>query len=285
MKNSLIWGAIALSPAFAYADYQFEAIGGYGQVDTTTTVNTFGPIFVGGTVVFTDRIKQEADIHQIGGRLHFDTVSTKVGPLAEAAFLSHSSFVDLSYASSEPDDSAFDNTDTYRFAGRLVSASKLIAEVTYIDSHFSDQNDSEVRAGIGAYLSEHTDLVVSYQTNTDSDKDFEIVDAELHGLAQLSDINSLAYDLGVAYIDNGDDEGYGFSAGASYYFTRSVGFGLDASLEEVGEQNFQGVTAMLTLFPTENIQLVALLFDQSMEIDNFLEVESDGFSVGVTLRF
>ena len=87
MKNSLIWGAIALSPAFAYADYQFEAIGGYGQVDTTTTVNTFGPIFVGGTVVFTDRIKQEADIHQIGGRLHFDTVSTKVGPLAEAAFL------------------------------------------------------------------------------------------------------------------------------------------------------------------------------------------------------
>lgn len=285
MKNSLLWAALALSPATVFADYQFELGGSYGQSDTTTTTKTHSPVFVGGTVVFTDRFKLGSDSYQLGGRLHFDTVATDRGPLAEAGFLSQSSFVDVRYTSVEPDDSTFEDSDLYRIAGRFVSDGALIVEMDYLDTHVGEQTDNDIRAGIGGYLNESTDLVISYQTSTDSDNDLEIVDAKLHGLAQLSGNNHLGYDVSVAYIDTGDDQGYGFAAGASYYFSPRVGLGLNASLEEVDEQESHGVGAMLSFFPAENIRLAALWFDQSTDVNDFIEAESDGFSVGISLRF
>lgn len=284
MRNQLLTAVITLTPITAVADYQFEVVGALGQADTTTTLKTQSPVFVGGTVVFTDRLEQEADVYQLSGRLHFDSVKTGRGPLAEAAFLDQSSFVEFQYSTAEPDDSAYVSTDTYHIGGRFTK-NALIVEAGYIDTHVGEQNDGEFRVAIGGYLNDRTDILLSYRSSTDSDDDLDVVDAALHGVMAAGSSAHLAYDLAVAYIGTGDDDGYGLSAGATVYFTPRFGFGIHAALNDVGEQQWERRAAHLSFFPSPKLLVTASLFDESMEFDDLVEVDSDGFKVGVSLRF
>ena len=283
MKKILLSTAIALVSTSASADYQFEVSGAFGQSDTTTTTTTIDQVFLGGTVEFTDKENAESDNYNVGGVFHFSPVDTTKGPLAEAAFLDQSSFVTFNYDQTEPDGNC-DEIDTYNIGGRLVTASDVIVELDYANTEFNDEDSDRIRAGIGTYINDRTDIVVSYQTSTDDNDDQDIINIALHGVSELAGTAFLAYDLGLDYIDAENDEGYGVNAGGTYYFNNLFGLGVTASLQEIGDLESDRVAARASLFPFPELRIGASYFDETLELNN-LEVESDGFRLEAALRF
>lgn len=283
MKKTLLSTAIALASTSAYADFQFEVNGAFGQSDTTTTTTTVDQVFLGGTVEFTDKENTESDNYSVGGVFHFSPVDTANGPLAEAAFLDQSSFITFNYDQTEPDGDS-DEIDTYRIGGRLVTAGELIVELDYANTEFGDEDNDQVRAGIGTYINDNADIVVSYQTSTDNDDDQDIINIALHGVSALAGTAFLAYDLGLDYIDAENDEGFSVNAGGTYYFNNVFGLGLSASLQEIGDLESDRVAAQASLFPFPELRIGASYFDETLELNN-LEVESDGFRLEAALRF
>ena len=142
MKKLLLASAIALAATGqAYADYQFEV----------------GAVYTDGEVGSVDY-----DGFGVAGEFHFDKVDTSKGPLAEASFLDKSSFVNFAFLSIEPDLAGADDVDTTNIGGRFVTASNLIIEADWSTVDAGNSDTDTIRVGVGTYLNDNTDVVVSY---------------------------------------------------------------------------------------------------------------------------
>ena len=268
MKKTILATALLTASCMSYADYQFEAGALIGQ----------GEVEAGNNSVDTDS-------YGIGGEFHFQQVDTSKGPLAEAAFLDKSSFVDFLYTSTELDVPGADDTDTFGFGGRFVTATNLIIEADYSEADDGTNDSDSVRAGIGTYLNETTDVVVSYQADSeDGGDDVDTLNAAVHGVNALMQGASLAYDASLSYIDTDDDDGFGIDVGATYYFNNAQGIGVTAGVAEIGDIETDSFTLEGSYFPMPELELAAWYFNDNTD-DGNVDFESDGFMFGAAFRF
>ena len=205
--------AVLASSVATAQDYQFEVGAGYVNGDM------FGVDYDG---------------FGINARGHLDRVDTTKGPLNEAAFLDKSSFVNLAWATIDPDTSSSNSLDAFDLSGRFVTGKNLIIEAGYQDGEglFNGIpfDDTIISVGVGTYLEDNMAAVITYQTFDDADTNS--LSANLHGINTLEGETSLAYDLGLGYIidDGADDSGYIISAGADYYLDKALSFGAGIQL-------------------------------------------------------
>lgn len=255
MKKILLGTAIAaLATTGAYAeDYQFELGANYSASE------------LGGT---------DFDGFGVYGEVHLDTVDTSKGPLNEAAFLDKSSSVRLDWETSEADVPGAEAADDVTLSGRFVTQSDLIIEASYNDI---DGDETVLGLGIGVYLNDTMDLVVSYETFDEADASSLAVD--IHNVSSLGGDASLAYDLGVSYLDVADDTGYELSGGVDYYFNNAVSIGGSLSLVSVGDADVSTLAVGVDYFVAPAIRLSGEFFTLGQDGDG------DGIMLSGAVRF
>lgn len=254
MKKILLSAAIAvLSSSVVYAqDYQFEVGAGYVNGDNGT--NDF-------------------DAYGLNAQLHLDKVDTSKGPLAEAAFLDKSSFLDLSWVTSEDDVSGADSEDTFGIGGRFVTGKNIIIEANYTD--FED--DSAIKVGVGTYINNNMDVVVSYQ---DYDKaDLSTLAVDMHGLHKLQGQTALAFDLGLSYLDVADEDAYRFSAGADYYLNNAFSIGAGVAFLTADNYDASTVDIRADYFVTP-IARIGVSYESEGE-----DADGDAVQLNASVRF
>ncbi|MFT6550878.1 MAG: hypothetical protein ACJA1I_000911 [Zhongshania marina] len=264
MKKIVLASTIALAAAGqAYADYQFELDAHYTSGEEAGVDN---------------------DGFGVGGEFHFDKVDTSKGPLAEASFLDKSSFVDFSFRSVESDFSGAEEEETTSIGGRFVTGSNLIIEANWNTEDDGISDTDTIRVGVGTYINDTTDVVVSYSTEDDDNADKDHLDVTLHGVNALNQGASVGYDVAVGYVDTDDDSGYQISVGGTYYFSNMFGLGLNAGITDVGDTSSDTISLDASFFPVEQVKIYASIFDKSEET-NSVDTDSDGMLIGAAVRF
>jgi hypothetical protein len=264
MKKLLLASAVAMiATGQAYADYQFELGGLYTQGE------------IGNT---------DYDGFGIGGEFHFDRVDTSKGPLAEASFLDKSSSIGFGFISVEPDIKNSDDIDFTNIGGRFVTATNLIIEADYATTDYGNSDVDTIGIGVGTYLDDNTDLVVSYSNEDDNSSDKDTLSVALHGVHPMGSGAAFSFDADVGYIDTDNDNGFQVGVGATYYFTRMFGVGLNAGVSDVGDTSSDMIGIQASFFPSEQVELFVALTDESTETNN-VDVDSDAFVIGANARF
>lgn len=255
MNKTSLAGLLLLSAAtYSHADYQFEAGAILGRAEIANI---------------------DVDVIGVGGRMHFDQVDTGKGPLTEASFLDHASYVDVAYYNSETDIRGAEDQDQFNIGGRFVAPSGLIIEAEFIDSDIDD--DSSIEVGIGSYLSNNTDVVVSYFTA--DDRDVDILSVAVHSLQDLNHGTAYSVDVGASVIDSKVNDGYAVNFGGAYFFTPRLAVGVDLELIDLDNSDTNTISVGGSFFPEENIELTAAYFDQGGDLD------SNGIEFSAGLRF
>jgi hypothetical protein len=192
---------VLLSSSVVYAqDYQFEVGAQYNTGDLSDL---------------------DYDGYGFNAQLHLDKVDTSKGPLNESAFLDKSSFANLAWTTITVDVPFFgDQTaDESSIGGRFVTDKNIILEANYTDL----EDDTFYSVGAGTYISDMMDVVATYQA---ADKaETSTFSLDLHGLSPLKGVTAVAFDAGLAYIDNDGDSAYEFNAGADYYLNNALSIG------------------------------------------------------------
>lgn len=234
MKKILLGTAIALaasSAAFAQ-DYQFEVGLGYHDGDLEDA---------------------DYDGYSLNAEFHLERVDTSKGPLNEAAFADKSSSVGVAWRTSEFDDTSIDR-DVVGIDGRFVTKDDLIIEAAYEDTDFDVVGEeTTIKLGVGTYINDHMDVVVSYEDYDEADRFDLAVDS--HGLNHLQGDTALAYDLGLSYVDEDDDSGYALRAGADYYFNKALSLGAGVELESVDDDDISIIDVRAKYFVTPVVAL------------------------------
>lgn len=259
MKKTLLASAIALvATGHVYADYQFE----------------LGAVYTQGEIANTDY-----DGFGIGGEFNFDKVDTSKGPLAEASFLDKSSSVNFAFLSVEPDFAGADDVDTTNIGGRFVTASNLIIEADWSKVEMGNFDTDSIRVGLGTYLNDNTDVVVSYTTEDDNNADVDYLDVAFHGVNPLNQGASVGYDVAVGYIDTDADSGYHIDVGGMYYFNNMLGLGLSAGITDIGDFSSDTISLDASFFPAPEVEVAFSYFDEGGDADG------NGILLGAAFRF
>lgn len=255
MKKILLGTAIAaLATTGAYAeDYQFE----------------LGANYVTGENAGTD-----FDGFGVYGEVHLDTVDTSKGPLNEAAFLDKSSSVRLDWATKEDDVDGAEAADNVTLSGRFVTQGDWIIEASYLDV---DGDDTAIALGVGVYLNDTMDLVVSYGTYDDADKSALAVD--IHNVSSLGGDASLAYDVGVSYLDEYSETGYELRGGVDYYFNNAVSIGGSLKLNSINDVDTSTLAVGVDYFVAPAIRLSGEFYTLGQDGDG------DGITLSGAVRF
>lgn len=258
MKKALIAVAVAAASTAAIADYQGEVGVAYGQ----------------GEILNTDY-----DVVGFAGRYNFEMVDTSKGPHAEAAFLDKSSSVGFGYSRIEPDVSGADDIDDMGVDVRVVTATNLIIEAAYSQTDDGTDEADTFALGVGTYLNDSTDIVATYSSVDDDGDDLDALNLDLHSVVKLQGTASLAYDLGIGYLDADEDDGYSVNAGATYYVDNNLGFTLAGDMTDLGDVDSNTVSVGVSYFPMPEVEFAASYFDQGGDID------ADGIMLGAAVRF
>ena len=254
MKKTLLGAAIALlSTSVVYAqDYQFE---------------------VGAAYLSGDSFGVDYDGFGLNAQLHLDAVNTAKGPLNEAAFLDKSSFANVSWATVKVDVSGADSAESTAIGGRFVMGNNIIIEANYADL----ENDSVFSVGAGTYISKNMDVVASYQSFDEADQ--SVLSVDLHGVNPLKGETALAFDLGLAYVDVGDETGHNISAGADYYINNALSIGAGITLANAGDTDVSVIDVRADYFVTP-VARVGLGFSTQGQ-----DGDGDAIQLNAAMRF
>lgn len=247
MKKLIMCAAIASAVSVgAYADYEAELGLTYSDIEETDAIT-------------------------LSGELFFDSVDTSKGPHSEASFLDKASGVMLTYSDV---DGADDNP--YSLSGRFVTSSDLIIEAGFTDFGNNDQ----LQIGIGTYLTDTSDIVISYVSNDEADTD--TLTADYHNVSSLGGGASLAYSVAGSYVDASNENGYGLGGDITYYPTDNFGFGASAALVTLDDNDTTNIALHADYFITPDFHIQGLY--SSLDNDAFSE-DIDTISIGAFFRF
>jgi hypothetical protein len=210
--------------------------------------------------------------YTFNGSLYFNPVDASKGPRAEAAFLSRASDISASYT----DSNNHTADGNYNLDTRVVVNSNLVLEAGYADFNF----DKAFRLGMGTYVSDHADVVVSYSKTDNSN--LRTLEAAYHSVLNLVGTSSLGYTASVAYINPPvGNNGYALSADATYYLNPSVGVGGVVSHTDLGlsKNNTFGVQASYFITPVVFVRG----YVQTIDYDNGPNERNIG--INASLRF
>jgi hypothetical protein len=219
-----------------------------------------------------DNASSDVDTYTLGGSVYFKPVDDSKGPRAEAAFLSRSSSVSASYADS--DDNFLD--ESYTANTRVVLNNGTILEAGYADF---DNFEKVYQVGLGTYLSDHSDVMLSYSSAEEADVD--TLEATYHSVLKLAGTSSLGYSVGAGYMDLANNEdGYKVDADVTYYFNPNLGLGALASYADYDafDTNTIGLQASYFITPAFYVEGYAKTTDYDGP-------NEDSFGVGASVRF
>lgn len=219
----------------------------------------------------------DVDGFGLSAQLHRNKVDTSKGPLNEAAFLDKSSFINASWVTVKADVSGSDSADLTSVGGRFVTDKNIIIEATYSDL----EDDSSINIGVGTYISNNMDVVVSYESyDSDADGgDASTFAANLHGLHELKGETSLAFDAGLAFQDNDGESAYGINAGADYYLNNALSIGAGASFYTADNYDKSAIDIRANYFVTPIARIGVAYVSQGQDSDG------DLMQINASIRF
>lgn len=247
LKLWLATASIVLVAPVQAGPYQFEGRFGIGKGDVSG---------IGVSVDF--------DTQLFSGSYFLRPVNTSLVPLVEAAFLDKAASVSITMINSEIDQQP--DIDHRFISGRFVTAQNYILELDYDTSEAEGAPDVDktLTVGIGKYLDNRADVLLSYSTEDKADANFE-VDVLSIRTRRINIGSGLStwwsYELGADYIDAANDNGYQLSLGASYYPSTQLAVGAEFELRSVGDADSQGISLIGEYFFTEQFS-VNLLYAQ-----------------------
>jgi hypothetical protein len=264
-KTAIVAGlGLALS-ATAQADYRWELGAGYaaGSLDYETK----NPKTIDDD--------NDTDIFDVSATWFMETVDTSKGPLGEAAFLDHASYISLAFSDGEIDIS---NAD---------------------DEEPSDQEVDTWSLGVGKYLGQNTTLVLGYDNvsvNNGGDADRWGVELE-HFFAFSGNGGIKARANGGKTVVNNVDDPTTWGVGATWYIGNHFGIGADYNTTDFDGYETDTYAVNAEWFITENFAID--VFYQDIQPDDAdcrpaicggqstgqLETEYDEIGISALLRF
>ena len=251
-KTAIVAGiGLALS-ATAQADYRWELGAGYaaGQFDYETknpkTVND----------------DTDTDVWGLSGTWYMEDVDTSKGPLGEAAFLDHASFVSLGFSDGEIDISNGDDEDgqVYNVDMRYVAEgpgwklSGVIVDVAYERREPGDQEVDIWSLGIGKYVTPNTTVVLGYQNvNINNGGDADRWGAELEHFFAFGNGGLMTRANGGKTVVSGEDDPTTWGVGATWYLNNNWGIGADYATDDISGFEVDKYSLGVEWFITENL--------------------------------
>jgi hypothetical protein len=288
-KTALIAGiGLALS-ASAQADYRWELGAGYSETGVDSKLTT---------PAGTSKKDNDADLWKIDGTWYMETVDTSKGPLGEAAFLDHASYISLGYLDGEIDLNSFDNADgeSYLFDSRYVAEGpgwKLSGWLVDLGFERREPGDAEIdyyRIGIGKYVTPNTTVVVDWQgiyINNGGDTDGYGVSVD-HFFAFGNGGLKVGANGGKTVV-KGEDDVDKWGIDGTWYIGNYWGIGGGYGVEDQDGNEVAAWNVGVEWFITENFAVDAGY--REVDPDDIriggdkLEVEVDGWRVGALVRF
>lgn len=237
-------------------------------------------------------ISYDYDTTSFDGNFYFSAVDTSKGPYREAAFLSKSSGIRLSYSTIEyvsTGDALFDvnlDLNLTDVEVRYVSANGIILEASYqktkaefdfglIDTQSNESDEYSIAAG--KYLSDNADIVFRY-TNA-SDIELDTYGIDYHGVYPANGSNTWGIDFALNYLNGEDDSATNINLGATFYI--SDNFGIGAALDHTADDDdTQTISLEAEYFFTPSFSGSVLYSMQDQENEEF-----DLLAIGLTARF
>lgn len=214
---------------------------------------------------------------------HFAKVDTSHGPLAEANFLDKSSYVTLTL-NSETEDQKAANVDSHSdinksIFGRFYANEAVIFEATVTKLRSAGENDYEtvLKAGVGFYANDTTDVVFSVE-NFDHADQFS-VNVDSHGVYSVFGDMSIAYDAGIAFLDTKTDKGTRVNAAVTFYPINSLGMGVSLERTSIDDGLDSSASVYVDYFVIESLELNLAFTSQG------IDAERDEVTLGAAFRF
>jgi hypothetical protein len=289
-KTALIAGiGLALS-AGAQADYRWELGAGYedGSVDSDLRVGN-------------ERRKNDNDIErwEVYGTWYMETVDTSKGPLGEAAFLDHASWITLGYEDGEIDFSNFDDIDgdSYNFDMRYVAEGpgwKLSGWLVDLGYERREPGDSEIdfySIGIGKYIFPNTTLVAEYeQINLNNGGDTDAYGASLDHFFAFNNGGLKVGLNGGKVVVSGEDDVEEYGIDGTWYLGNHWGFSAGYAKTEQNSYEIDAWNVGVEWFITENWAVDLQYYEADPDDINFgggdkLETEIDSVTLNTLVRF
>lgn len=237
------------------------------------------------------------DVVLLGIKAYREAVDTKKGPLAEAEFLSKSSFFAVQAMSVESEVTIESNSFGQTFEGPSLSAvlfgGRLVqpnAGQSMIFEGFLGAGDiKRIGFGAGAYLTDSQTVVASYERSEVEDDDVETgtLSVELKGVQNLNNGTFVAADLTVARQSEDADGNSGdndvtnfFTTSADYYFSRQLSAGLTVGIFN-GDNDGKVFGVQGSFFPVESLGISAYFTKQS---DDDFDVSEQVLGLEVEVR-
>jgi hypothetical protein len=253
LKNQLLAAAIvSLCSSMALAEtYQAEAGIAYDRIDL-------------------DSPNVSVNALSIGGSMYFQPVDDSKGPRMEAAFLSRASNITAAYLNN---DNPLD--DSYGFDARFVIPNGITLGANYADTGF----DTSYSVALGTYLSDHSEVQVSYTSLDDAELDTLAI--AYRSVVPLAGQSSLGYTASIGYVDTpvGDD-GYELDADVTYYLDRNFGLGASASFADQGLIDVSSIGAHASYFINPTFFIEGYYKTTDRDGPN-----EDSLGIGASIRF
>lgn len=292
-KKTAIVASIGLAlSATAQADYRWELGGAYsaGSIDTELHTPTGS-----------SKNSNDTDIGEVFGTFYLWDVDTSKGPLAEAAFLDHSSSITLAASDGEVDFSDFDTQDgqTYGVSTRYVAEgpgwqlSGLLVDLGYERAEPGDRDIDIYNIGLGYYVTPKTTVIAGYeQTNLSNGGDVDSYRVDGKHLWSLSGDGAITAELGYGRTKVKDsDDVNTYLVAAKWYMNKNLGFGLGYENSDWNGYEVNSFNVSSEWFITESLE-VALEYTYVDPDDislpgkgNKLEIDSDAVTLGALYRF
>jgi hypothetical protein len=217
----------------------------------------------------TDADGSDTETYSASTAFYFRPIDDSRGPRMEAAFLSRASGVSANFSDGPLRDKA------YELSTRFTFSSNFIIEASYLD--FAD-GDEGYRIGTGTYVSDHSDVVLSYTSLDNSGTD--ILQATYHSVLRQAGQSSLGYAVSAGYIDTPVGDGYLLDGDLTYYFNPNLGIGGSASFADQGafDSSSFGVHANYFIHPT-------FFIEGYVETTDYDGPNEDSVGIGASIRF
>jgi hypothetical protein len=282
-RKLLLLGVLAtLSSAAVQAqDYQFEVNGGLGFVTEDDGLDEgvgFGEV--------------DSDLLGLSGTAYFEPVSTKGGPLAEAAFIQHASYATINLTSQNYDDGIPD-IDTRSIAAQVVGASGVFLNLLAAQAEQGNDDADAFGFGVGYYVTDLSTIQGNFISS--SEEDIEGVDVDVNTfsvayrqLMMQQAPTTLAVNVNADFrqSDAIDDDAVSFGASLTLY--PSDVLGLSVGFDHIDGDDYSENNLLLAAdyFVQPNLRVGVEYLTGSQDDDNSTaQIDTDIFAFNAGVRF
>ena len=224
-------------------------------------------------------LELQNDFVLLGVKAYAQAVDTKKGPLAEAEFLSKSSFMSMLAMSAESEATLESDSFSQTFEGPSLSAvlfgGRLVrphaGRAMIFEGHIGAGDIKSMGFGMGTYLTDSQTVKFNYDQDEVDDTEMETntLSVELKGVQNLNNGTFVAADLTVARQTEDADNNSGdndvtnfFTTSADYYFNRQLSVGATVGIF-TGDSDGKIFGIQGSFFPVESVGINAYFTKQS----------------------